>query len=45
MFRRHFLYSSALAAGSLVLPASAFAQGAKITTTDLGGATLFQGAG
>ena len=42
--RRHFLQISAAAFGSALLPASSFAQ-AKISTTDLGGATLFQGAG
>ena len=53
--RRSFLQSSAAVLGSALLPAFAkatagepvlaFAQNARITTTDLGGAWLFQGAG
>jgi glyoxylase-like metal-dependent hydrolase (beta-lactamase superfamily II) len=45
--RRHFLYAGAAALGGALLPAPhASAQGApRITTTDLGGATLLQGAG
>ena len=39
-----FLQASAIAVGAL-LPSRARAQGARITTTDLGGAWLFQGAG
>ena len=42
--RRRFLQVSAAALGGALLPVSSFAQ-AKISTTDLGGATLFQGAG
>jgi glyoxylase-like metal-dependent hydrolase (beta-lactamase superfamily II) len=42
--RRHFLYASAAAAGGALLPATGFAQ-ARISTSDLGGATLLQGAG
>jgi cyclase len=42
--RRRFLQASAAAFGAALLPATSFAQ-AKISTTDLGGATLFQGAG
>jgi cyclase len=42
--RRQFLYVSTAAFGSAFLPAASFAQ-AKISTTDLGGVTLFQGAG
>jgi glyoxylase-like metal-dependent hydrolase (beta-lactamase superfamily II) len=42
--RRRFLTASALAVGAL-LPGRARAQGARITSTDLGGAWLFQGAG
>ena len=42
--RRGFLTASALAVGAL-LPGRARAQGARITSTDLGGAWLFQGAG
>jgi cyclase len=44
--RRQFLYVGAGALGATFLPASVSAQaGARIATTDLGGATLFQGAG
>jgi len=42
--RRQFLQLSAAALGGALLPATGFAQ-ARISTTDLGGATLFQGAG
>src|SRR5712692_9079685 len=42
--RRRFLQVGAAALGSTLLPAAAFAQ-TRISTTDLGGATLFQGAG
>jgi glyoxylase-like metal-dependent hydrolase (beta-lactamase superfamily II) len=42
--RRHFLHISAAALGSALVPSFANAQ-ARITTTDLGGATLLQGAG
>jgi len=42
--RRRFLQVSAAALGSVLLPSASFGQ-AKISTTDLGGATLFQGAG
>ena len=42
--RRGFLTASAFAIGAL-LPGRARAQGARITTTDLGGAWLVQGAG
>lgn len=42
--RRRFLQVSAAAFGSALLPAASFGQ-ARISTTDLGGATLFQGAG
>jgi glyoxylase-like metal-dependent hydrolase (beta-lactamase superfamily II) len=43
--RRHFLYAGAASLGGAVLhPAFAWAQG-RISTTDLGGAALFQGAG
>ena len=45
MDRRRFLQASAAAFGGALLPASTSAQSARITTTDLGGATLFQGAG
>jgi cyclase len=44
--RRRFLQSGAVAVGGVLLPSLAFAQnGPRITTTDLGGAWLFQGAG
>jgi len=43
--RRRFLHVGAVALGGAFLPAYSFAQAARITTTDLGGATLFQGAG
>ena len=47
--RRHFLQVSAAAVGSAFIPAYAFGYGgqaaARISTTDLGGATLLQGAG
>jgi len=42
--RRRFLQLGAAALGSALFPTTSFAQ-AKISTTDLGGATLFQGAG
>jgi cyclase len=42
--RRRFLQISASALGGTLLPAAGFAQ-TKISTTDLGGATLLQGAG
>jgi glyoxylase-like metal-dependent hydrolase (beta-lactamase superfamily II) len=42
--RRRFLQVSAAALGGTLLPATGFAQ-TKISTTDLGGATLLQGAG
>jgi glyoxylase-like metal-dependent hydrolase (beta-lactamase superfamily II) len=42
--RRRFLQISAAALGGTLLPAAGFAQ-TKISTTDLGGATLLQGAG
>jgi len=44
--RRAFLRASAMALGAALLPASARGQqAARITTVDLGGATLLQGAG
>ena len=47
--RRSFLYASAAAVGSSLVPAYAFGEGGqlspRISTTDLGGATLLQGAG
>jgi cyclase len=44
--RRRFLQSAAVALGGVLLSShSANAQAARITTTDLGGAWLFQGAG
>lgn len=44
--RRHFLGASAVTVGSALLPAlAAHAQDAAITTTELGGLWLFQGAG
>jgi cyclase len=46
--RRHFLQAGAAAVGSVILSsssASAQQASARITTTDLGGATLLQGAG
>jgi glyoxylase-like metal-dependent hydrolase (beta-lactamase superfamily II) len=44
--RRHFLHAGAFALGSALVPGYAAAQGAaRITTTDLRGATLLQGAG
>ena len=43
--RRQFLYSGAAALGTALLPPPASAQTGRITTTDLGGARLFQGAG
>src|SRR5262245_21238699 len=43
--RRLFLQTGAAVAGSALLPAYSFAQAPRITTTDLGGAWLFQGAG
>ena len=46
--RRHFLEAGAAALGGTLLPLSSADAGqatAKITTTDLGGATLFRGAG
>jgi glyoxylase-like metal-dependent hydrolase (beta-lactamase superfamily II) len=44
--RRRFLQSAAVAFGGVLLSShSASAQAARITTTDLGGAWLFQGAG
>jgi glyoxylase-like metal-dependent hydrolase (beta-lactamase superfamily II) len=47
--RRRFLQVSAAALGNAVIPASVFGYGAqappRISTTDLGGAMLFQGAG
>jgi cyclase len=45
--RRHFLYVGAAAFGTSLCPTSASARqvAARITTTDLGGATLLQGAG
>src|SRR5207253_731745 len=42
--RRHVLHLGAAAFGGALFPAAAFAQ-SKISTTDLGGATLLQGAG
>src|SRR5580765_2546510 len=42
--RRRFLQVGAAALGSALIRTTSFAQ-AKISTTDLGGATLFQGAG
>ena len=42
--RRHFLHVGAAALGGALIPATSFAQ-AKLSATDLGGATLFQGAG
>ena len=46
MDRRNFLQTSAAALGAALLSSSsAAAQAARITTTDLGGAWLFQGAG
>jgi glyoxylase-like metal-dependent hydrolase (beta-lactamase superfamily II) len=42
--RRRFIQISAAAVGGALWPATGFAQ-AKISTSDLGGATLFQGAG
>ena len=45
MHRRHFLQAGAAALGGALLPASVATAQARITTTDLGGATLFQGAG
>jgi glyoxylase-like metal-dependent hydrolase (beta-lactamase superfamily II) len=42
--RRRFIQVTAAAFGSALLPTSAFAQ-AKVSTVDLGGATLLQGAG
>jgi glyoxylase-like metal-dependent hydrolase (beta-lactamase superfamily II) len=42
--RRRFLQISAAAVGGALLPVTGFAQ-ARVSTTDLGGATLFQGAG
>ena len=43
--RRRFLQTGAVAIGCALLPSYASAQAARITTTDLGGAALFQGAG
>lgn len=43
--RRRFLQATAAAFGATFLPSFASAQAARITTTDLGGAWLFQGAG
>jgi glyoxylase-like metal-dependent hydrolase (beta-lactamase superfamily II) len=43
--RRSFLYCGTAALGGALLPSYAGAQTPGITTTDLGGATLFQGAG
>jgi cyclase len=43
--RRLFLQTGAAFLGGALLPAYSFGQAARITTTDLGGATLFQGAG
>ena len=43
--RRRFLQLGAAALGASLLPALSRAQAARITTTDLGGAFLFQGAG
>jgi glyoxylase-like metal-dependent hydrolase (beta-lactamase superfamily II) len=42
--RRYFLYAGAAAVGGTLLSKTSFGQ-ARITTTDLGGATLLQGAG
>jgi glyoxylase-like metal-dependent hydrolase (beta-lactamase superfamily II) len=43
--RRRFLHAGTAALGSALLPASFATAQARITTTDLGGATLLQGAG
>ena len=43
--RRRFLSVGTSVLGSALLPSSAGAQGARLTTTDVGGATLLQGAG
>ena len=43
--RRLFLQIGVAVLGGALLPAYSFAQAPRITTTDLGGATLFQGAG
>ena len=45
--RRHFIHTGAAALGCALLPASSATAGqtARITSTDLGGATLLQGAG
>jgi glyoxylase-like metal-dependent hydrolase (beta-lactamase superfamily II) len=44
--RRHFLHTAAVTFGGALLSSSSFAQStSRISTTDLGGATLFQGAG
>jgi len=45
MSRRRFMSVGAAALGSTLLRASSATAQARITTTDLGGATLFQGAG
>ena len=45
MTRRHFLQAAAAFGGALLSSRPAAAQAARITTTDLGGAWLFQGAG
>ena len=43
--RRRFLQTGIASLGAALLPGSSSAQAARITTTDLGGAWLFQGAG